>query len=357
MKKALTMLFGLVSLSFFSAAQESTSTTKKEKEEEKLQISGSVDTYWKYDFSGYKNENGTSNIGTSFADNQNSVSIGMLDVALSRQVGRTSFLGEFSFGPRSFKSIPTFQLDSIDDINMNIQNLLVTYALTDQLSATAGYMGTFVGYEVISPTGNFNYSTSYLFSFGPFQNAGVRLDYAISDSFGLMVGVFNDWNVYQDFNGVTDLGAQVFWSPGEGYDIYLNYLKGDPSGRIVDLTAGFQLSEALYLGINAADYRSNDDSGYAGVAIYPQISLSTAFAIGLRSELFSTKDVSDESGQLVTGGEQVFSNTITGNFYSGPLTISSEIRIDGASSDFFYDSNTVQTGTASQFLVAAIFAF
>ena len=163
-----------------------------------LTISGSVDTYWKYDFSGYKNDDGTSNIGTSFADVQNSISIGMLDVSLSQTVGKASFVGEFSFGPRSYKSIPTFQVDETDNINMNIQNLYVSYALSDKFALTAGYMGTFVGYEVISPAGNFNYSTSYLFSFGPFQNAGLKLDWTISEKLAIMVGVFNDWNVYQD---------------------------------------------------------------------------------------------------------------------------------------------------------------
>ncbi|MGZ3833512.1 MAG: porin, partial [Mucilaginibacter sp.] len=38
-----------------------------------LVFSGSVDTYWKYDFSGM------GNIPTSFANEQNSISIGMID--------------------------------------------------------------------------------------------------------------------------------------------------------------------------------------------------------------------------------------------------------------------------------------
>jgi hypothetical protein len=59
-------------------------------------------------------------------------------------------------------------------------------------------MGTFIGYEVISPLANFHYSTSYLFTNGPFQNAGVKLNYAISDKIGIMVGAFNDsWNSYK----------------------------------------------------------------------------------------------------------------------------------------------------------------
>jgi hypothetical protein len=34
---------------------------------------------------------------------------------------------------------------------------------------------------------NFHYSTSYLFTNGPFQNAGVKANYAISDKVGIMV--------------------------------------------------------------------------------------------------------------------------------------------------------------------------
>jgi hypothetical protein len=45
-----------------------------------------------------------------------------------------------------------------------------------------------IGYEVISPVANFHYSTSYLFTNGPFQNAGVKANYAISDKVGIMVG-------------------------------------------------------------------------------------------------------------------------------------------------------------------------
>jgi DNA-binding response OmpR family regulator len=49
--------------------------------------------YYKYDFA--KKEN----IGTSFAD-QNSVSLGMLDIALKKTTG-LFFCREISFGPRA----------------------------------------------------------------------------------------------------------------------------------------------------------------------------------------------------------------------------------------------------------------
>ena len=47
-----------------------------------LEISGSGDLYYKYDFS--KNPN----IGTSFASDQNSVSLGMIDIALKKKTGK-----------------------------------------------------------------------------------------------------------------------------------------------------------------------------------------------------------------------------------------------------------------------------
>ena len=351
MKKLLTLLYA------FTFLGSATVNAQNEEEKNPLEISGSVDVYYKYDFSGYVDADGKSNILTSFADNQNSISIGMLDVALSQTLGKVSFTGEFSFGPRSFKSIPTFDQGDGDEININIQNLFVSYTLTDKISLTAGYMGTFVGYEIISPTGNFNYSTSYLFSYGPFQNAGFKIDYALSDNFAIMAGIFNDWNVYQDFNGVSDFGAQVYWAPAEGWGVYVNFLTGDPSGTILDITTGYQISDKFYLGLNAADYSAPDtDSGYSGVALYPQYSISDAFAVGIRSEYFNIKEVV-EGGTVISAGENVLANTLTGNFYSGPLTLSTELRLDSGSSNFFMDGSSAATANASQFLIAAIYSF
>ena len=69
---------------------------------------------------------------------------------------------QVSFGPRGqYQSILNGDGNPSNESNsFHIQNLYATYAATDKLSFTAGYMGTFIGYEVISPVGNFHYSTS-----------------------------------------------------------------------------------------------------------------------------------------------------------------------------------------------------
>ncbi len=329
-------------------------TFAQEKETSPLEISGSADVYYTYDFSG------EDNISTSFADDRNSVSIGMLDVALAKSFDKVSFLGEFSFGPRSFKSTPFFDPDGDGSGPMvNIQNLSISYAITEKLSLTAGYMGTFVGYELISPAGNFNYSTSYLFSAGPFQNAGLKADYSFSDKFGVMLGLFNDWNVYSDSDGVSDIGAQVFFSPIKGWDMYINFVKGPSSGTIIDLTTGYQITDAFYLGLNAADYTyaTNNDGGYNGVALYPQYALNDVFSVGLRTEYFTIKEATDESGAVTQASGDVFSTTLTGNFKYGGFTFIPEVRLDSSSDLGFIDKDSNAASSASQVTFAAVYAF
>lgn len=321
-----------------------------------LVFSGSVDTYFKTDFSGHNN------IPTAFANENNSVSIGMIDLGLKKTVGKASFVGELSFGPRSEQSLPGGYT------NYHIQNLYITYAVTDKFSLAAGYMSTFVGYEVISPTGNFNYSTSYLFTNGPFQNAGFKATYAFSDKVSLMAGIFNSkWNYYQSVgtstapaegstvtpNGdVSSFGAQLTVTPVTGWTAYVNLITGSYSGTEVDLTTAYQITSAFKLGLNAANWSApNGGGGFSGAALYPQLAVSSVVTLGLRGETFKIKD----------GGGKVNAITATANIKAGPLTLIPEIRFDNKSTDFaganFFDSSMAPTNHASQFLLAAVYAF
>ena len=310
-----------------------------------LVFSGSVDTYYKADFSGH------SNIPTSFANENNSVSIGMIDLALKKKVGKAAFVGELSFGPRSDQSIPTS--------GYHIQNLYVSYDVTDKFNLTAGYMATFVGYEVISPVGNFNYSTSYLFTNGPFQNAGFKATYAFSDKVSLMAGIFNNqWNYYSSLNAaktgsgdVSTFGAQLMVAPVKGWTAYLNLVTGSYSGTEFDLTTAYQITNAFKLGVNAATFSApNNGGGFEGVALYPQIAVSPIVTFGLRGEYFKVKD----------NGGDVKAITVTSNIKAGPLTVIPEVRFDTKSDAFgaaFTDSNGMATNHASQFVLAAVYAF
>ena len=307
-----------------------------------LEISGSGDLYYKYDFAKQ-----SGNIPTSFAGDHNSISLGMLDIALKKTVGKASFVGEISFGPRGqYESIP----NGSDGNSFHIQNLYASYAVSDKLSLTAGYMGTFIGYEVISPVANFHYSTSYLFTNGPFQNAGVKANYKVSDKFGVMLGAFNDqWNVYTSDFGIKAIGAQLSYASGP-VSAYLNFMDGKNSGTIFDLTATLQLAEKFKLGINAADYSNDGDAGYTGFALYPSVALTDSFGLGLRAEYFQYKEGS--------GDTDVTAFTLSGNYKVGGLTIIPEFRLDSNSDKvIFEDSDLDPSKSASQFLIAVVYGF
>lgn len=347
MKKVTLILSLMLSSIAFAQQTEAPKSTP-------LEISGSGDLYYKYDFAK------ASNIGTSFASDQNSLSLGMLDVILKKSVGKVSFVGEVSFGPRGqFQSIPNG--DGTDGNSFHIQNLHATYAFTDKFSMTAGYMGTFIGYEVISPVANFHYSTSYMFTNGPFQNAGIKANYKISDKFGAMVGIFNDsWNLYKAnaSYGLNAVGGQLSYVSG-GTSAYLNFMDGSVSGTIIDLTATFQLADKFKLGLNAADFSGIlDDAGFSGVALYPSYALTDAFALGVRAEYFQAKkNAAGFSG--VKADESVTAFTLSGNYKHGGFTLIPEFRLDGGSDKMFKKSGStaLDTKSASQFLVAVVYGF
>lgn len=363
------MYKNLILITFFTAAivTAKAQDTVKTTSDAPLVFSGSVDTYWKYDFSGH------GNIPTSFANDQNSVSIGMIDLGLKKTVGKASFVGELSFGPRGqYQSIPNGDGSGANSNNsFHIQNLYVSYNVTDKLNLSAGYMSTFIGYEVISPAGNFNYSTSYLFTNGPFENAGFKATYTFSDKVSLMAGIFNNyWNIYSSLRNiagttggtssgdVSTFGAQLTVTPVKGWTAYLNLATGSYSGTLLDLTTAYQVTNAFKLGLNAATKSGNATSpaaaNYEGIALYPQLAVSKAVTFGLRGEYFKFRDTG------TTPGGDVKALTITANIKAGPLTLVPEVRFDNKSDAFpasFVTSDGNSTNHASQFLVAAVYAF
>ena len=315
--------------------------TLQAQDEEKpgLEVSGSVDTYYKYDFSGMNQ------LSTYYGEEQNGIGIGMLDVSLSQAVGKASFVGEVAFGPRAAESAPG-----------PVQNLYVDYAFSDLFSITAGFMATYVGYEVISPVPNFNYSTSYLFSNGPFQNGGIKGNFHFSDKFGLMVGIFNHFDSYTNDGAPLSFGTQLYVAPVDGMNIYLNLASSHYSGEELDLTATWQATDQFLIGLNVAKRSegflliSQDNASlpdFVGVAGYLDYNFTDVFGLGLRYENFK-ENYSDISINAIT---------LSGNINAGPLRIIPEIRMDAGSDDIFTDSDNAPVKSATQALIAAVYSF
>jgi hypothetical protein len=213
-----------------------------------------------------------------------------------------------------------------------------------------GNFNTFLGYEVISPAANFNYSTSYMFSYGPFSHTGLKFDFELAEDISLMLGVFNQTDQTEaNYDRYTAFGAQLGL-----YGQYINFLGGDGYAQI-DYTGGFDLSDSFFLGINATSASLDGDTGFAGVALYPQITTSDSFAIGLRGEFFSE---TDGYGALVSDGDaDNFSLTLTGSYTSGNFMFKPEFRLDSASSEIFAISPTETSDSLASFVMAMIYSF
>ena len=129
-----------------------------------FKISGSVDGYYKYDFA-----KTAGNTYTSFTQTHNSFALGMASVKFEHKGEKVSAVADLGFGPRAKEFSYTD-----DGITQAIKQLYVSYSPADWITFTLGTWGTHVGYEVLDPQINRNYSMSYMFTNGPFSHTGVK---------------------------------------------------------------------------------------------------------------------------------------------------------------------------------------
>ncbi len=317
-------------------------------EDKKFSISGTVDAYYRANLNSANSGANYSAPGSSFA-NLPGFALGMANVIASYEGEDVGFVADLVFGPRGTDAIFASPLYSATG---NIVNQLYVYwNVSDKVTLTFGNFNTFLGYEVISPAGNFNYSTSYLFSYGPFSHTGLKADFDLGSDWSLMLAVMNPTDITEfNPNGKYAYGAQLGYS-GQ----YLNLISDDGNFEI-DYTGGFDLSEDFYLGINAAYFDGADDTGFAGGALYPQYKTSETFTLGLRGEYFVE---TGDFGAIGTGLEDssVLALTLTGSATIGDLVIKPELRLDNASDDAFLDTDGASMKSLSSFVLAAVYSF
>jgi hypothetical protein len=330
-------------MSFTLLAQE-----EEAAEEKKFSLSGTVDAYYRANLNSANSGPNYSAPGSSFA-NLPGFALGMANIIAAYEGEDVGFVADLVFGPRGTDAIFASPLYSATG---NIVNQLYVYwNVSDKITLTFGNFNTFLGYEVISPAGNFNYSTSYLFSYGPFSHTGLKADFDLGSDWSLMLAVMNPTDITEfNPNGKYAYGAQLGYS-GQ----YLNLIADDGNFEI-DYTGGFDLNDDFYLGINAAYFDGANDTGFAGGALYPQYKTSENFTLGLRGEYFVE---TGNFGAIGTGVDDssVLALTLTGSATIGDLTIKPELRLDNASEDAFLDADGASMKSLSSFVLAAVYSF
>jgi len=388
----------IIGITGATMAQDSTRT---------FTLSGSVDVYAHTAFGKKNTAFGTGAPTTSFG-NLKGFALGMANLIASYQGQKVGFVADLVFGPRGSDAV----FNSGGYVNVahagsgQIVNQLYTYIkLTDAITVNLGQFNTFVGYEVISPTLNANYSTSYMFSNGPFNHTGLRVDFAGQNGLVAKLAVMNPTDILE-FNKVNTftVGAQLGKTSDAG-GIWLNFLYGDQDGKFkkedyagetaasfgdlfqVDLTTGWTLSDMFYLGANATYQtigkgQEFTDEGnivtgtrkatsFYGVALYPKLILSETFSLALRGEYFATKGSTTGYSntyrvhplaspfQLDSNNDgNVIEFTLSGNAKVGPLTIIPEVRLDKTSEKgSFVSSDGQVTDSMVSATLAAVYKF
>jgi hypothetical protein len=372
----------------------SSELVEEEKQVTTFTLSGTIDTYF-HSSLGITNPyyGGMGAPTTAFADLPG-FGLGMVNLIATYSGEKAGFTADLVLGPRGKAAV----FGSPQGI---INQMYAYYKLTDKVTLNLGQFNTFVGYEVISPAVNFHYSTSYMFSWGPFSHSGLRADFDLGGGMIAKLAIMNPTDLVE-FNPVNTytLGAQIGHANDAG-GIWLNFLYGDQDGTLkagddpyvrnedgtpigfissdgslfqADVTAGWNLTEKFYLGLNTSyqtlaagegfiaegDIQESDNkaSSFMGFALYPKISLSESFALGLRAEYLNIANGHlgifglDADGQ---GGVMEF--TLSGNYKVGGLTFIPEVRVDKTTENSFVDADGNGTDMMPSLNLAAVYKF
>ncbi len=334
---------------------------EEEKKEPALTISGSMDAYYKYDVS-----KSTANSLTSFTQTHNAFSLGMASLKFEYGTGEVTGVADLGFGPRA----RDFAYAD-EGITQAIKQLYVSYAPADWIRFTAGTWATHVGYELLDPQYNRNYSMSYMFTNGPFSHTGLKAELS-TGRHGGMIGIANatDYRIPPDgFINKKFLLAQYSYAASDNLKFFLNYAGGQnpdtSKSSQFDAVITATVSDKFSMGYNgtvsstkAWDGAKNLDSkSWWGSALYLNFDPQPWLGLTLRGEYFNDKNQLKAFSGAMEGGH-IFSTTLSANFKTGGLIIIPEIRVDNASNDYlFVDSDGASARTATSFILAAIYSF
>ena len=350
-------VMGALLLTMFSAiAQDSTAVPEKKSN---FTISGSVDAYFRSDF----NDN-LSNNRTSFTNSTGKLALGMASVKVDYAIKKFSFTADLGVGKRAKE----FAYND-KGVLAGVKQLYGSYAAADWIKFTVGTWATHVGYELVDPAGNRNYSMSYMFSYGPFLHTGAKTELTFGKS-GFMLGLSNP----TDYRKTPTSSKKAFlfqytYTFSDNVKLYLNYVGGQrptDAAKInqFDVVLTAKLNDKFNMAyngtINSSKQQVNnvygDASTWGGSAFYFNYDPLKKFGVTLRSEIFNDKNQLAALG-TASSGASIYANTISGNIRLGSFTIVPELRLESARNKVFFDKDGTAKSSGASALLAAYYKF
>lgn len=342
-------------------ADSAKTVAEEVKKEPTITITGSVDAYYRNDLADVKTNN-----YTSFTPMHNSFSLGMASIKFEHKGNKVGAVIDLGFGPRAADFSYTD-----DGITKAVKQAYVTYTPADWIKFTMGTWATHVGYELLDPQLNRNYSMSYMFTNGPFSHTGFKAEVS-KGKHGVMLGISNatDFRIPPDGQiNKKSLLAQYTFAPSDKVKFYLNYVGGQnpdtSKTNQFDAVVTAKFSDKFNIGFNGTvnstqlwDGTKNVESkSWWGSALYLNFDPQSWFGLTLRGELFSDKNQFKAFSSSSEGGS-IFATTLSANFKSGGFTFIPEFRLDNANKKvLFTNKDGVFTKSAASLIVAAIYSF
>jgi hypothetical protein len=257
----------------------------------------------------------------------------MASVKFAYSKGKAGAVADLGFGTRAseFSYNETGALAAI-------KQGYVWYAPSDKVKFSMGKWATHLGYELLDPQLNRNYSMSYMFSYGPFSHTGLKVDFTLGGGFGIMAGVSNPTDFLSAPFAKKNIIAQVS-KTSDNFNAYLNYVGGEDLGDNMinqfGLTATAKISDKFGIGYDGTVKSVNPEIGstesWWGSALYLNFDPFEKFGITALGEYFS-----DKKG--VAGfGTSIFVPTLSFNIKPvSNLMIIPEFRVDAAKDPLFF---------------------
>ncbi|MGE5107177.1 MAG: outer membrane beta-barrel protein, partial [Sphingobacteriales bacterium] len=237
------------------------------------------------------------------------------------------------------------------------------------LKFIAGSWATHVGYELVDPYLNRNYSMSYMFSYGPFFHTGVKAEATYGKN-GFMLGIANPTDLKSTTMDHKYVIAQYSTSTkNDKLKAYLNFQGGKPNEDTklnqVDLVLNGTLSSQFGIGYNGTvtmikarepDGKFGDANSWWGSALYLNYDPASWVGLTLRGEYFNDDKQLNVFSSAAKGGN-IFATTLSANFKVDNLTIIPEFRLENASEGIYSKSSGEGTKSSANFLVAVVYKF
>jgi opacity protein-like surface antigen len=266
----------------------------------------------------------------------------------------------------------------------DVQQGYVTYnaPIGTGLQLDFGKFITHIGAEVMDGYDgwNYNFSRSWLFSFGPFTHTGLRASYKINDMISVLGMVANGWDNTVENNDGKSLGAQIAITPNDSVSLLLNWVSGpetignqpsfsNDTTNLFDAVLDIALTDSTLVQLNMAyGIQANGAAGTRGDAEWWGISTIVRhdynkwFSLNLRGQVFNDLDGTraTTAATLPTGqGQELWAVTVTPEVrISQNMVVRLEYRHDQSNQKAFWGSGAGDTRkTQNTFALNGLFYF